>query len=118
MTLNHINLTVDDVLAAKKFLAKYFDLRDQMPESKNKTIGFVFDDNGMVITLIKAEKGETVKYPSSFHIGFMQATPDDVNRINQQLHADGYDVEPPSKQHGAWTFYFTAPGGFLIEVLS
>src|SRR5690606_9853097 len=118
LTLNHINLTVDDVPAAKKFLAKYFALRDQMPESKNKTIGFVFDDNGMVITLIKAEKGENVTYPSSFHIGFMQATPDDVNRINQQLKADGYDVEPPSRQHGAWTFYFTAPGGFLIEVLS
>jgi hypothetical protein len=30
----------------------------------------------------------------------------------------GYDVPPPSRQHGSWTFYFLAPGGFTIEVLA
>lgn len=38
-------------------------------------------------------------------------------KINRQLREDGYDVEPPSRQHGAWTFYFEAPGGFTVEVL-
>jgi hypothetical protein len=40
-----------------------------------------------------------------------------VNEINRHLKDDGFDVNPPGKLHGAWTFYFRAPGGILIEVL-
>ncbi|GAA5531217.1 hypothetical protein [Herpetosiphon gulosus] len=40
----------------------------------------------------------------------------DVNAINQRLR-DGFVVELPHKAHGSWTFYFTARGGFVIEVL-
>ena len=61
--------------------------------------------------------GERVRYPSSFHIGFIQPTRERVNEINARLAADGYQVPPPSIQHGSWTFYFTAPGGFTIEVM-
>ena len=41
-----------------------------------------------------------------------------MNAINQRLRDDGYEVPPPSRQHGSWTFYFRAPGGFIIEVLA
>jgi lactoylglutathione lyase len=58
-----------------------------------------------------------VRYPSSFHIGFIQPNRERVNQINARLAADGYQVPPPSIQHGSWTFYFTAPGGFTIEVM-
>lgn len=40
-----------------------------------------------------------------------------VNAIHRRLKEDGYDAPPSSRQHHAWTFYFTAPGGFTIEVL-
>jgi hypothetical protein len=40
-----------------------------------------------------------------------------VNEINRHLKEDGFEVNPPRKFHGAWTFYFRAPGGILIEVL-
>jgi lactoylglutathione lyase len=50
-------------------------------------------------------------------IGFIQATNEDVDEINRRVREDGYDVEAPSRQHGAWTFYFEAPGGFTVEVL-
>ena len=55
--------------------------------------------------------------PGFFHIGFGQPSQEAVNAINRRLKEDGYDVPAPSRQHGSWTFYFTAPGGFLIEVL-
>jgi hypothetical protein len=42
-----------------------------------------------------------VQYPETFHIGFIQATNEDVDEINRQLREDGYDVESPSRQHGA-----------------
>jgi catechol 2,3-dioxygenase-like lactoylglutathione lyase family enzyme len=59
-----------------------------------------------------------VKYPSSFHIGFIQPSHERVNEINRRLRDDGFAVDPPAHLHGSWTFYFTAPGGFTIEVLS
>jgi catechol 2,3-dioxygenase-like lactoylglutathione lyase family enzyme len=124
MTLNHLNLTVVDPLETSAFLAKYFNLR---PGGGNAGMQMLNDDHGMVLTLIKARHEDlaasggtppaAVKYPSSFHVGFIQPSRDSVNDINARLRADGFDVEPPSMQHGAWTFYFTAPGGFTIEVM-
>ncbi len=51
-------------------------------------------------------------------IGFIQDSEEQVNEINRQLKADGFHVPPPSRQHGSWTFYFDAPGGFTIEVMA
>ena len=76
------------------------------------------DDVGMVLTLILLDGQPAVKYPDTFHIGFGHASPAHVDEINRRMKADGHDVPPPSRQHGSWTFYFTAPGGFTIEVLA
>jgi lactoylglutathione lyase len=130
MTLNHLNLTVVSPDETSAFLAKYFDLR---PGGGNAGMQMLSDDKGMVLTLIKARAEDRdqgsgargqgsdsqpqVRYPSSFHIGFIQPNRERVNEINARLAADGYHVPPPSIQHGSWTFYFTAPGGFTIEVM-
>lgn len=110
MNINHLNLTVTDVEAAAQFLEKYFGLRNQ---GGNKGFTVLFDDNGMVLSLMK---GKQVSYPETFHIGFLQASEERVNEINQQLKADGFDVALPERHH-AWTFYVQAPGGFTVEVL-
>jgi lactoylglutathione lyase len=129
MTLNHLNLTVADPSETSAFLAKHFGLR---PRGGNLGIQMLNDDNGMVLTLIKARRddfhdadadtgkraGGQVKYPSSFHIGFIQPSQERVNEINQRLKDDGFKVDAPAHLHGSWTFYFTAPGGFTIEVLA
>jgi catechol 2,3-dioxygenase-like lactoylglutathione lyase family enzyme len=68
MKLNHVNLTVDDVPAARRFLERHFGMR---PSGEGqRSFDVLFDDDDLV-----------------------------------------------SRQHGAWTFSFTAPGGFAIEVL-
>ena len=125
MILNHLNLTVPDPVETSAFLAKYFNLR---PGGGNAGMQMLEDDHGMVLTLIKARHEDlaagsgtasaaAVKYPSSFHVGFIQPSRERVDEINSRLRADGFAVEPPSVQHGTWTFYFTAPGGFTIEVM-
>ena len=114
MKLNHVNLTVTDALETRQFLEKYFELRGQA--GGNRGFQALYDDDDLVLTLIKG-RAEDVKYPPTFHIGFIQPTEDDVNEINRRLREDGFEVDPPSRQHGAWTFYFRAPGGFTIEVL-
>ncbi len=117
MNLNHLNLTVSDVIAAQEFLVKYFGMREM---AGNSNMGFLTDESGMVLTLthMKVGRETEVRYPATFHIGFAQESEARVNAINQRLKEDGYDVPPPSRQHGSWTFYFTAPGGFAIEVLA
>jgi lactoylglutathione lyase len=116
MKLNHLNLTVTNVPETQKFLQKYFELRDS---GGNNNIAFLTDDNDLVLTLtsMKVGKETEVKYPATFHIGFIQESEERVNEINRRLREDGFDVPPPSRQHGSWTFYFPAPGGFTIEVL-
>jgi catechol-2,3-dioxygenase len=116
MKLNHLNLTVTDVRQTQNFLEEYFHLR---PGGGNDNIAFLSDDDGLVLTLtsMKIARETKVKYPGAFHIGFIQETEERVNEINRRLKEDGHDVPPPSRQHGAWTFYFHAPGGFTIEVL-
>jgi catechol-2,3-dioxygenase len=117
MKLNHLNLTVTDVPGTQKFLEQYFGMR---PRGGNNNIALLADDNDMVLTLtsMKVGRESEVKYPSTFHVGFIQDSEERVNEINQRLKDDGFDVPPPSRQHGSWTFYFTAPGGFTIEVLA
>jgi lactoylglutathione lyase len=116
MKLNHLNLTVTNVPEAHKFLQKYFGMRDM---GGNNNIAFLSDDNGMVLSLTSMNVGGEVevKDPATFHIGFGQESEDRVNEINKRLKDDGFDVPPPSRQHGSWTFYFVAPGSFTIEVL-
>lgn len=117
MKLNHLNLTVADAIAAGSFLAKYFGLKPGDGVKMSSRFAVLYDDEGLVLTLIQAEAGEPVRYPASFHIGFIQESPDKVNELHRRLISDGFEVEAPHKAHGAWTFYFTAPGGFTIEVL-
>lgn len=109
--MNHLNLAVTDVPAAMAFLEKYFGLINQGADSR---MGFLTDDNGSVLSLMKAT---SPSYPASFHIGFIQESEEKVNEINARLRNDGFEVPVPKRAHG-WTFYFEAPGGFTIEVLS
>ncbi|HZG17750.1 MAG TPA: VOC family protein [Candidatus Bathyarchaeia archaeon] len=111
MKLNHVNLTVTDVKAAREFLEKYFQLK--VGHLRGDSFAVLFDDDGSVITLMK---GAQVSYPNTFHIGFIQESEEKVNQINQRLKDDGFDVPPPQRLHG-WTFYVNAPGGFTVEVL-
>ena len=116
MKLNHLNLTVTDVPATQQFLEKYFGMR---ATGGNNNIALLSDDNGMVLTLtsMKVGRESEVKYPATFHIGFIQESEEQVTQINERLRSDGYAVGKPSRLHGSWTFYFKAPGGFTIEVL-
>jgi lactoylglutathione lyase len=115
MKLNHLNLTVTDAIEAREFLEKYFGLLGT--EGGNRGFQVLLDDNNLVLTLIKGRADE-VKYPPTFHVGFIQPSEGHVDEINQRLRADGFEVDAPARLHGSWTFYFRAPGGFTIEVLS
>jgi catechol 2,3-dioxygenase-like lactoylglutathione lyase family enzyme len=115
MTLNHLNLTVPDVAQTREFLETYFGLRCVTARGRD-ALAVLIDESGFILTLNNFEKAPQVEYPGAFHIGFMQETRERVDEIHERLKSAGFDVETPREFHGAWTFYFRAPGGFLVEV--
>jgi lactoylglutathione lyase len=112
MKLNHLNLTVTDVVAACDFLERYFGMRRM---GGNAGMAFLSDDDGFVLTLMKARRSTGNAYPGNFHIGFFVESGETVDEVNRCLKEDGFDVAPP-EQHHAYTFYVEAPGGFTVEL--
>ncbi|MBV8126075.1 MAG: VOC family protein [Planctomycetaceae bacterium] len=116
MRLNHLNLTVPDVPRTREFFETYFGFRCVAAE-QGRDLAVLVDESEFVLTLNNFDKATEVEYPGAFHIGFMQESRERVDEIYERLKSDGFDVKPPKQFHGAWTFYFRAPGGFLVEVL-
>ncbi len=115
MRLNHLNLMVPDVARTREFFEKYFGLRCVFERGRD-VLSVLVDESGFVFTLSNFNKATEVEYPGAFHIGFGQETRERVDEIYRQLTADGIDANPPHEFHGAWTFYFRAPGDFVVEV--
>jgi len=115
MKLNHINLPVPDVAATRAFFETYFDLHCIVDKGPDTFIG-LSDGAEMALALSDFDKGTEIVYPKWFHIGFMQDTDAQVDEVHQRLTAGGIQADKPKHEHGAWTFYFTAPGGFTVEV--
>ena len=116
MRLNHLNLTVPDVPRTREFFETYFGLRC-VAEKGRDTLVVLVDESGFVLTLNNLEKAAKVEYPGAFHIGFMQESRERVDEIYERVTSGGFPADPPREFHGAWTFYFRAPGNFLVEVL-
>ena len=116
MTLNHLNLTVPDVHKTREFFEAYYGFRC-VAERGRGALAVLVDEAGFVLALSNFDGATEVAYPGAFHVGFMQESRERVDELHQRLQADGYDVGPAREFHGAWTFYFRAPGGFIVEVL-
>ena len=115
MALNHLNLTVPDVPQTRAFFETYFGFRCVAGRQGDALVVLV-DESGFVLTLNNFGKAAEVAYPGAFHVGFRQDSRERVDAFYQRLKADGFDLKPPHEFHGGWTFYFRAPGGFLVEV--
>ncbi len=115
MRLNHLNLTVPNVAQSREFFETYFGFRCVTAKGRD-ALAVLVDESGFVFTLSNFEKTTEVEYPGAFHIGFMQESRERVNEIHDRLKTDGFDVGAPKEFHGAWTFYFRAPGNFVVEV--
>jgi catechol 2,3-dioxygenase-like lactoylglutathione lyase family enzyme len=112
MKLNHVNLTVTDVRAAAAFMEKFFGLQQM---GGNAGMAFLSDEDGFVLTLMKARRAATEAYPSTFHIGFFIESEATVDDIHRRLKEDGFDVADPHRNH-AYGFDVEAPGGFTVEL--
>ena len=95
-------------------LEKYFGF-NCMAEPTDANV-VLTDNAGLVLTISNFDHADQVTYPKWFHVGFMQDSDDKVDDIYDRLKAAGMHPGKPQDMHGARTFYFTAPGGFTVEV--
>jgi catechol 2,3-dioxygenase-like lactoylglutathione lyase family enzyme len=115
MALNHLNLTVPDVSRSRQFFETYFGFQCVF-ERGSDTLAVLVDESGFILTFSNFDKTTHAEYPGAFHIGFAQENRKRVDEMYERLTSAGIDAKPPKEFHGAWTFYFRAPGGFLVEV--
>ena len=117
MRLNHLNLAVDDVPAARDFFETYFRLTP-LPVPPDARMAFLQDDDGLFLSLMNLNPARPISYPGTFHVGFILDTRAEVDALNERLRHDGFALRPAAEFHGSYTFYLNAPGGFQVEVLT
>ena len=111
MKLNHLGITVTDVLAASAFLETYFGL--EPIGKKRPNLSHLQDENGLILSLFRGTK---ITEPQTTHIGFIRGSEAEVDELYGRLARDGFKADPPHHSHG-YTFYLVAPGGFAVEVV-
>lgn len=117
MQLNHINLCVDDLTAARHFFQNCFGF--QLLEQKGDAVAVMNDGHGFVLVLShsRAFKGEMRPYPEGFHVGFLLETSEQVDQTYRRLAAAEVQLtREPGKIRGSYGFYFTALNDILFEV--
>ncbi|HTF05531.1 MAG TPA: VOC family protein [Bacteroidia bacterium] len=115
MKVNHVNLTVTDAQAARHFFEKYFGLNSMEGTTDTATHVGLQDENGFVLTLMQGKPDSEIKYPPTFHIGFLHQGEERTHKLYEQLKNDGFDVKPPGFYRGN-EFYFYTPFGFTVQV--
>ncbi|WP_449621533.1 VOC family protein [Robertmurraya sp. Marseille-Q9965] len=119
MKLNHLNLCVQDLSAAKDFFETYFNFT--FLEKKGKALIVMSDSDGFILVLSDPNEfkdGKTEPYPKAFHFGFLVESSHEVDQLYNRL-VEG-KIEMPMKPHkmrgSSYGFYFMALNDLLIEV--
>lgn len=117
MNLNHLNLSVPDVPAAKIFFETHFQFRSE--DSKpNDTLSVLTGADGFLLVLMheRLNQNGNIAYPDAFHIGFYLANEAAVNEKYEELKNAGIVLEqPPQKIRRTYGFYFNLQN-IMIEI--
>lgn len=111
MQLNHLDLSVPDLDAAVAFFENGFGFK---VVNSFDDMRILAGDGPFVLALSRCAEP---RYPASFHIGFLQPSPEAVTDTYQRLLAAGIAVQaPPTTRYGAFIFHAQVPGGIQVEV--
>jgi catechol 2,3-dioxygenase-like lactoylglutathione lyase family enzyme len=115
MKLNHIDLPVTEPLRVRAFFEQLFDMKCTFTREDGLTV--LLDEDGNALTLSPLPPGETLRYPTGFHVGFNLDHEHEVHEVLERVKAAGVPiVRPLGNLAGALTFHCQAPGPILVEV--
>ena len=115
MRLNHLDLPVPDIAATRDFFETWLGFIHERTLGQNG-LSILRDSAGFVLVLSRLQREGAQTWPYPFHIGFHMETEAAVSDLHRRMTEGGVDVGETSVQRGAFSFYFTAPGGILVEV--
>jgi catechol-2,3-dioxygenase len=108
MKLNHLNLTVSNVVNASAFFEKYFGFTCTDKKGADKLV-VLYGKDGFILTLMSKHfnKTGTNEYPVAFHFGFILSSQDEVDSLYYLLKEGGLALEKePAKIRDSYGFYF------------
>lgn len=115
MRLNHLDLPVPDVAATRDFFETWLGFTHERTLGQNG-LAILRDGAGLVLVLSRLQDQGAQAWPFPFHIGFHLETEEAVSDLHRRMMESGLTVGEASLQRGAFSFYFTAPGGILVEI--
>jgi catechol 2,3-dioxygenase-like lactoylglutathione lyase family enzyme len=115
MRLNHINLQVSDVDAARAFFEGFFGLRCRY--QRQKQIAIFENDTDFEFAVSNLFSSSPPAYPSDFHLGFVLEHPSDVRAVYDRLKAAGVAMKLDLGVQGpALVFQCLGPDNIPVEV--
>lgn len=120
MHLNHLNLPVADVAAARSLFTDLLGFA--VTRDGGGAMAVLDDGHGTTLVLMDIARmhptaaSEPPVYPPGFHVGFILASRAEVDAMHARLVAAGNPPgHAPRRQHGSYGFYVTALDGILFE---
>ena len=114
--LRHLALKVADVEKSQEFYVKLFDMRVVwQPDPDNVYLSSGCDN----LALHRASPDELKGGQRLDHLGFIVASPEEVDRAAEVLAAQGIPLRHPPRTHrdGSRSLYFSDPDGNVIQIL-
>jgi catechol 2,3-dioxygenase-like lactoylglutathione lyase family enzyme len=116
MQINHIDLAVPDTTTAATFFKSAFGFIEIQTKG-NAGMVILREQGGFELVLTRIRETYPSLYPTTFHIGFLVSSAQEVHDAYSRVTATGVErPNPPHAVRGHLMFYCHAPGGILVEV--
>jgi len=115
MKLNHIDLQVSNVTAAREFFEKHFDFRCAF--QRRDQLALLVDDAGLEFGVSNLFGSAAPIYPTDFHIGFVVENETEVRAVHERLAKAGVTIKTDVSRGGPNVYFMcVGPDGIGIEV--
>jgi catechol 2,3-dioxygenase-like lactoylglutathione lyase family enzyme len=115
MQLNHIDLQVSDVDAAREFFERFFGLRCRY--QRQKQIAIFESDTGFEFAVSNLFNSPAPVYPPDFHLGFVLQRSSDVREVYERIKSAGITLKLDLGVQGpAFVFQCIGPDNIPVEV--
>jgi len=113
--LNHVDLQVSNVDAAREFFEKHFGLHSTYQRAGQ--LALLKDDAGLELGVSNLRGLPPPAYPADFHVGFVLDRADDVRNIYERLRDGGVRIKMDLREGGPNLFFMCeGPDGIPIEI--
>lgn len=115
MKVNHLDLQVSDIHAARAFFETNFGLR--CTYTRGDQIAFLEDESGFSLGVSNLFNSPAPNYPPDFHLGFILKNAAEVEALYARFQANGIAMKHELAEGGPNLYFMcSGPDGIPVEV--